>query len=196
MQNPMRLVMLVAGMGDQSTVDVASAVHLNVLSDAGLLPPAGLPAHDRPVPTTAMWTEVYIDDRLLVYFVRRADAKEPGPDSARAAEVSRAYVDAGLPEEKSKALQQSLGFKAWGAFLQGGSGKLGAPAEVRRQLQRVTAALLALGWSAKKLLEQILGLYASIFIFRRRFFSFSTIFIHSAMKNVRSLVPDSSALSG
>ena len=52
----MRLVMLVAGMGDQSTVDVASAVHLNVLSDAGLLPPAELLAHDRPVPTTAMWT--------------------------------------------------------------------------------------------------------------------------------------------
>ena len=52
----MRLVMLVAGMGDQNTVGVASAVRLNVLSDAGLLPPAELLAHDRPVPTTAMWT--------------------------------------------------------------------------------------------------------------------------------------------
>ena len=192
----MRLVMLVAGMGDQNTVGVASAVHLNVLSDAGLLPPAELLAHDRPVPTTAMWTGVYIDDWLLVSFVRRADAKKPGPDSARAAEVSRAYVVAGLPEEKSKAFHQNLDFKAWGTFLKGVSGKLGAPAEVRRQLQRATAALLALGWSTKKLLEQILGLYASIFIFRRRFFSFSNIFIHSAMKDVRSLVLDSSTLSG
>ena len=93
------------------------------------------------------------------------------PAPIRAAEVSRAYVDAGLPEEKSKAFHQNLDFKAWGAFLQGGSGKLGAHAEVRRQLQRVTAALLALGWSTKKLVEQILGLYASIFIFRRDFFS-------------------------
>ena len=76
---PMRLVVLVAGMGDQNTVDVASAVHLNVLSDAGLLPPAELRAHDRPVPTTVMWTGVYIDDWLLVSFVRRADAKKPGP---------------------------------------------------------------------------------------------------------------------
>ena len=44
-------------------------------------------------------------------------------------------------------------------------------AEVRRQLQRLTAALLAQGWSTKKLLVQILGLYASIFIIRRGFFS-------------------------
>jgi hypothetical protein len=184
-------------MGDQNTVDVASAVHLNVLSDAGLLPAAELLAHDRPVPTTAVWTGVYLDDWLLVCFVRRADAKKPGPDSARAAEVSRAYVDAGLPEEKSNAFHQSLDFKAWGAFLQGGSGKLGAPAEVRRQLQRVTAALLALGWSTKKLLEQILGLYASIFIFRRNFFSvFHHLYTFCSEKTVRSLVPDSSALSG
>ena len=48
----MRLVMLVAGIGDQNTVDVASAVHINVLTDAGHLPAEELLAYDRPAPLT------------------------------------------------------------------------------------------------------------------------------------------------
>ena len=74
-------------------MDLASAVRLNVLSSAELL------AHDRPAPTAAMWTGAYVDAWLLVPFVRRADAKRPGPDSSRAAAVSKAYVDAGRPEK-------------------------------------------------------------------------------------------------
>ena len=47
---PMSLVMLVAGMGDQNTVDIATAAHMNVLTDAGLLLPSQLLRYDRPVP--------------------------------------------------------------------------------------------------------------------------------------------------
>ena len=39
-ESPHCLVMKVAGMGDQNTVDLATAAHVNVLEGGGLLPPS------------------------------------------------------------------------------------------------------------------------------------------------------------
>ena len=97
-------------------------------------------------------------------------AREPGADTLRSQATSARYAKAGLFEESSKRFDQLLDFKSRGAFAEGGRGRVGAPPEARRQLLRVTVSLLAAGWATKHVLQQILGLFASVFIFRREFF--------------------------
>ena len=70
----------------------------------------------------------------------------------------------GLAEETSKAFDENIIFKSWGALVEGGRGRAGAPPAVRHQLLRVTVALLAVGWANKQILHQIFGLFASVFI--------------------------------
>ena len=163
--------MLVAGMGDQNTSDIATRIHENVLDFAGLFPESERLSYRKLVPKGRVWTGVYIDDWLCVYFCRRSETRQPGPDTTRDCEASARYLQAGLAEETPKSFHQNLSFRAWGALDEGGWGRVGAPPEVRLQICRVTVSVISLGWSNKRILQQLLGLYASCFIFRREFFS-------------------------
>ena len=58
--------MLVAGMGDQSTSDVATRIHENVLDFVGLFPESERLAYKKLVPKGRVWAGVYIDDWLCV----------------------------------------------------------------------------------------------------------------------------------
>ena len=170
------LVLRVAGMGDHNTVDIATTCHINSLENRKLLPMSERLRHGYPVPRGSLWSGVYIDDFLLLLSVRRRFAKTRAKDTERAEAVSEAYVEDDLEEETSKTFHQELNFKSWGAEVLGGLGRVGAPAEVRMQLFRVCVCVLAVGWANQHILQSILGLFASVFIFRRECFS---IFHHA-----------------
>ena len=93
---------------------------------------------------------MYIAGWLAVVFLARRFARSPWPDTLRAEGTSQAYRDAGLVEEKTKAFDQLLDFKAWVSFLEWSRGRSGAPTEVRHQLFRVTVSILAVGWATKQ----------------------------------------------
>ena len=166
-----RLVFLVAGMGDQNAVGLATAAHINVLTKRGLLPRSEGLALGSPVPSGLQWSGVYIDDWLTVRQVRRENAREWAEDAERAKQVSAAYVEEGLPEETDKAFNGDVNFRAWGAEFRGGAGTLGAPVEARYQLFLITLALIQFKWITKHILQQVLGLFASVLIFKRVCFS-------------------------
>ena len=125
-------------MGYQNAVDVATAVHANILASRGLLPYQERLAFDTPVPKSRQWSGIYIDDWLLVRMIRRAEARLPSLDSERAVQVSAAYEEVGLPDETDKAFNAKVDFKAWGAELRGGIETLGAPVATRFQLFLLT----------------------------------------------------------
>ena len=63
------MVMLVAGMGDQNTFDVATRIHENELDFAVLFPESERLSYKKLVPKGRVWTDIYIDDWLCVYFL-------------------------------------------------------------------------------------------------------------------------------
>ena len=158
-------------MGDLNTVDVASTAHANALIRRGLYPEGEQMKHGHRVPSGKMWSGLYIDDYLLLFRISRERARLKDADTIRSEEVSRAYVAEGLEEEESKAFNQQLDFTSWGARIRGGKGEAGAPLAVRVQLHMITVALVTIGWATQNILQQVLGLYASIWLFRREFFS-------------------------
>ena len=128
-------------------------------------------ASNAPVPRTLQWTGVYIDDWLLVRLVKRGQLKQPDLDSERAQAVSEAYVAAGLPEGQEKSFERELDFRAWGAELKGGLGRLSAPVVSRFQFFQITLSNLKFGHITKHILQQVLGIFASVLVFRRECFS-------------------------
>ena len=166
-----RLVLRVTGMGDQNAVDLASAAHINVLRERSLLPASEALAFNAPVPRGLQWSGVYIDDWLLVRLIKRGRAKVRDLDSIRSEAVSAAYAEVGLPEEKEKSFDHELEFRAWGAELKGGLGTLGAPLASRFHLFQITLSILTFGRITKHILQQLLGIFASVLVFRRECFS-------------------------
>jgi hypothetical protein len=83
-----RMVMLVAGMGDQNTSDVATRIHENVLDFAGLFPESERLSYKKLVPKGRVWAGAYIDGWLCVYFCQRSEIRQPGPDTTRDCDTS------------------------------------------------------------------------------------------------------------
>ena len=69
-------------MGDQNTSDVATRIHENVLDFAGLFPESERLSYRKLVPKEKVWTGIYIEDWLCVYFCRQSEIRQPGPDIA------------------------------------------------------------------------------------------------------------------
>ncbi|CAE8689793.1 unnamed protein product [Polarella glacialis] len=102
---------------------------------------------------------------------RRAVAHLPGEDDVLMARAEAAYEVAGFPRSEAKDFRNQLNFKAWGAEVRGGLGTSGGPLAVRRECWALTRHILKFGWVCKKIMQQLLGIFASLLIYRREFFS-------------------------
>ena len=122
-----RMVMLVAGMGDQNTSDVATRIHENVLDFAGLFPESERLSYEKLVPKGRVWAGFYIDDWLCVYFCRLSGTRLLGTDTTRDCDTSARYLQAWLAEETSRAFHQNLKFSGLGRPGRGRSGKGWSP---------------------------------------------------------------------
>ena len=169
---PYFLCLRVAGMGDLNAVDLGQRVHERVLEAFGVLDPSKRLRYGMALPEGPIWVGIYIDDLLVTAVVLRTAAGARGADTVLCEKASAAYVDAELPEAQDKAFNSLLNFKAWGAEIRGGRGTVSGPTEARLRMWIVVSKIVSLGWSTRKILEIILGMFAVLFIYRRPFFSF------------------------
>ena len=167
-----RMALRVAGMGDLNTVDVTTSVHENVLRKRNVLEPScRLLQYGKRVPRDKLWVGVYIDDLLTVLRVDRRKSRLPNVDSELVARADSAYEAEGFPQSGDKAFNMDLDFKAWGCEMRGGVGRAAWPLQCRSDLAKLTLGVLQIGWASCRLLQQLLGLFAAVFVFKREMFS-------------------------
>ncbi|CAE8639344.1 unnamed protein product, partial [Polarella glacialis] len=161
----------VLGMGDLNAVCFGQVIHENLLKQAQALSEEHCMRYGKNTPPYDLLQGVYIDDFLVTLQVERSLAHVPGEDSILMARAEQAYIDAGLPRSVEKDFRSELNFKAWGAEVRGGVGTSGGPRQVRRECWALTRHVIKFGWVCKKIMQQLLGIFASLLVYRREFFS-------------------------
>jgi hypothetical protein len=156
----------VLSMGDTNAVDFGQTIHENLLRQAGALVEEDTLRYGLPMPEGDLLQGVYLNDFLVLAKVARADVHIPGVDTARLRKAF-AYVAAGFEVADDKMYHHEVNFKAWGAEVLGGLGKVGAPFTTRRELWRVARAVAVFSYIGKTVVRQVLGSVASCFVFRR-----------------------------
>jgi hypothetical protein len=160
----------VLGMGDLNAVCFGQVIHENLLKQAQALSEEHCMRYGKNTPPYDLLQGVYIDDFLVTLQVERSLAHVPGEDSILMARAEQAYIDAGLPRSVEKDFRSELNFKAWGAEVRGGVGTSGGPRQVRRECWALTRHVIKFGWVCKKIMQQLLGIFASLLVYRREFF--------------------------
>lgn len=178
-----RAAMRVLGMGDTNACDIAQAVHVHILSKAGLLSDDTRLTYGESVPQGPLLEGAYLDDLLIVYrqkmgFKIPLDGtfKPPQPqatdlDMQRTLAAEDAYQQAGLQRAVHKSFRACEKFKAWGASIDGIQGTVGAPLGVRQQVWWLILQVVQQGQCSKQALQRVLGYVCFIFQFRREFYS-------------------------
>ncbi|CAE7682844.1 unnamed protein product [Symbiodinium sp. CCMP2592] len=178
-----RLCFRVLGMGDKNACSIAQATHESILMRHGLLKAEHKLVYGQPVPTSDLWEGIYLDDLLITLKVAMPyeipldgsfvppEPQDGDRDMVQAKKAEVAYENARLPRALQKSFRAKALFKAWGAEVDGIKGRVGAPLEVRRQLWKLIAQLLASGRASKEALEKLGGFVAFVFQFRRELFS-------------------------
>jgi hypothetical protein len=168
-----RLALRVLGMGDCNACDLAQATHEHILMEAGLLGDNRKLEYGKAAPRDSIWEGCYLDDLLITlrYLRGRRGGPPSSPDLEQARAAEAAYAEAGLPRALHKSFRGLTSFKAWGAEIEGNRGTAGPPLATRRELWQITFEMVQLGYSTKRMLEKLLGFYASCFTYRREFFS-------------------------
>ena len=178
-----RAAMRVLGMGDTNACDIAQAVHVHILTQAGLLSDATRLTYGEMVPQGPLLEGAYLDD-LLIVSRRKMSFKipldgtfiPPGPqasdlDMRQTQAAENAYQKAGLQRAVHKSFRACEQFKAWGASIDGIQGTVGAPLGVRQQVWWLILRVVQQGHCSKQLLQRVLGYICFIFQFRREFYS-------------------------
>ena len=177
-----RLCFRVLGMGDVNGCAIAQATHEAVLQKFGLLRAENLLVYGQHAPKSEVWEGVYLDDLLITAKVRAGgpvaqdgsfcprepEAGDEDVMKVRAAEA--AYLEAGLERAVHKEFRMLTQFRAWGAHVDGVRGRVGAPLETRRQVWKLTSAIVRVGRATKVILQKLAGFLAFIFGFRRELF--------------------------
>ena len=81
---------------------------------------------------------MYIDDLLVRLQVPRRQANRPDDDTELSVAASSAYVAAGSQKPSIRPMTR-LGFKAWGAELDGDAGKVWVPKTFRPETWRLVS---------------------------------------------------------
>lgn len=134
-----RVTFRVVPMGDHNAVDIAQAVHMQVLRDAGLCDPTIFLEWGSPSPMGDLLEGLYIDDHIVASIVPRGEmGSDTGADRDFIGASHVAYSKAGLPrsEEKSVGCGRTKGdrrrgdgtFTAWGKRVRSEEGTVGVPA--------------------------------------------------------------------
>ena len=180
---PYRLCFRVLGMGDTNGCAIAQATHEAVLKSAGLLAPEVTLKYGDPVPKSDLWEGVYLDDLLITLRMKIQGAvpldgtfvppppQEGDPDVQQVRNAEEAYDKAGLQRAIHKSFRMLCQFRAWGAEVDGVTGKVGAPLQVRREVWKLIALVVRLGWATKNVPEKINGFICFICQYRREMFS-------------------------
>lgn len=180
---PYRVALRVLGMGDTNACDIAQGVHEWVLENAGLLSPSTKMIYGQAVPQGDLLEGAYLDD-LLVLFRKRMDfvipqdgsfipppIQEDDLDAVQTRAAEQGYLEAGLRRAEHKSFRGEVNFKAWGASVDGISGKVGCPLNVRRQVWKLLWQVTCEGKCTKNILQKLLGYVCFIFQFRREFYA-------------------------
>ena len=175
-------------MGDTNACDIAQGVHEWVLEDAGLLSPSTKIIYGQAVPQGELLEGAYLDDFLVLYR-KRIDFEipldgsfTPPPvqdgdlDMAQTRAAEEAYGRAGLKRAENKSFRGEVNFKAWGASMDGISGKVGCPMLVRRLVWKLLLKVTCEGRCTKNILQKLLGYVCFILQFRREFYALQHLF--------------------
>ena len=80
-------------------------------------------------------------------------SKANAVDSVRSREISSAYEDVGLEEERTKGFDGAFRAKSWGAEIHGIKGSVGAPNIVRVQMFRICVGICSAQWATRRILR-------------------------------------------
>ena len=167
-------------MGDIGAVDFACAAHIGLLRSYDILLPENTLRYRSPVPRSALWESVYIDDHAVV---------EVGPikrpvthwranhimDRAR-----EAYDSAGFPQAKHKEVCGARRGLIIGAELDAEDSSritVGTQSSKLAELMAISIRAWEIEWTTSDLLDRIRGSWVFPFMFRREAFSmFHSIF--------------------
>lgn len=173
-----RLAMTIVPMGDHNAVDLAQAVHLQVLRDGGAMQEEDLVEWGRPMPLGPIFEGLYIDDHVVAAIVGRDNMGENHGRDREIIEASHAaYERAGLPRSPEKSFgfgktsdtrRKGDGvFTAWGTRARSEEGTAGVPQEKRALLVSAAVQLLEGRLGEKSILQRLTALFSFPLIHRR-----------------------------
>jgi len=180
---PYRLALAVVAMGDLNAVDVAQAVHEQVLEDGGCLAPGTVLHYGEELPDSCLLEGVYIDDHLVIHVCLKSQLKATeGPDKDVILASHKAYVSSGLPRSEEKGFGfaaagasgttcAETNFTAWGTEVNQGFGSVGTPWRKRFLLWILTLFQLSQKRSEQSVVKRLTALYVHPFMHRRECFS-------------------------
>ncbi|CAK9053588.1 Uncharacterized protein YMR196W [Durusdinium trenchii] len=162
---PHRMALRVLGMGDTNACDIAQGMHEHLLQSVGLLSKETKLIYGQHVPRGPLLEGVYLDDLLVVAKVACAHqvpidgtfvpplAQATDVDVDHCARAERAYAAAGLERAVHKSFRCATSFKAWGAEVDGVTGRVGAPKSVRQQVWTLLWRVILGGATTKGVLQ-------------------------------------------
>ncbi len=160
-------------MGDTNAVDIAMAVHSDLLFSQGCLQVASRLVYGTTTPAGPHWQLLYIDDYVGVGKVPRSlrDRSQPGGVLSQMKDnrvrMRSAYKLARLPVSETKCYVEQETFVALGTEVNGKTGEVGTPLQKRLNIAVLICRLLQLGKCSKKCMQKLLGLINYPFMHRR-----------------------------
>eukprot|EP00438_Fugacium_kawagutii_P004250 Skav217520 [mRNA] locus=scaffold647:242806:246940:- [translate_table: standard] len=168
-------------MGTSYAVEVAQHVHTNLLVRAGVLDAQKQVCYRKPLPRSPVLLLLCIDDLAVLQKVPRnmpaACNRFPREDLRLLGLADAAYKKVGLRTSQKKAVRNSFHSTILGGEIDGRRGSVSAPRLRVLVLAKLTLKLVQIGWSSKHLLEQIIGCWIFVLLFRRPLLSlFNDVF--------------------
>ena len=169
-------------MGDLNATAFAQAGHVEMVRQAGAMPPDRTISYRQPWPSGDVAQGIMIDDSLVVAQVpRRAPKTSPAATDARDLyeRTLHAYRARGIADVPHKRQVEVHDAVVWGAEVRGRLGQVGVPRQRRAPLAAVTLALGQLGCCPTDLLRRVLGLWTAALLYRRdAFAAIDAIYLH------------------
>ena len=164
--DPQKFYMLsfrVIPMGDTNAVDIAQQTHLEILKDCGTMTDGEVISYRAPLPASDCLEGLYIDDHITVQLVpNRKQRKNQPAQRFRDEEIVESsrnqYKKLGIPISEKKQFTRVYSFQAWGTHVDSQSGRVGAPEEKLKQLEKLLVSVCQLPRVSQKLLQRTLGL--------------------------------------
>lgn len=158
-------------LGTSFAVEVAQHTHTALLRRAGVLNPREQVCYRRPLPRGPTLQLLCIDDLAVLQKVPRHVSgsydKCYRGDRVLLGKAGAAYKGVGLRTSAKKAVRDEFQATILGGEVDGRRGTLNAPRLRILALSRLTLRLVYLGYTAKQLMETIVGSWIFVLLFRR-----------------------------
>ena len=159
-------------MGDGNAVEFVQSAHLRLLQDFGVAQESELLEYRQPVPRSAVWEAVMIDDHSVVAQVPKAAVRtSTDRDSEILACADAAYKSDGLSPKPSKRVRDAEDFQTMGAAILGSQHFVSASIPSILNTLGVTEWILRNGAATTALWEGSVGLWVNILLYAREGFS-------------------------